>query len=312
MRKSKGSVLAITVGFSLVFTMLGLASIYMSTLQSETQEKQILSQQAFWLAEAGLNRALTASSLPAIGISVPFPPCDGEDLCSDGRSYSGFVVGIDDDAAGNRQGDITSTGLNNNFQRTVWAHVVMTLVGIDTILKSPGYLDEFGSTDIVGKVETSAVVDDALFFDIFNKYKSEIKANYDDTGRDLKSNPLGIDSDGDGVIEGEVCWITEELLHLTGNSDSGGPGSILVIDGSLRLDGTMNFKGIIWITGNLEGEGNINVNGSLFVEGNISLSGGNSHLYYDDDAILTAVNLLNPGYAPGYKLSVLSWKELVD
>jgi hypothetical protein len=58
MCNSKGSILAITVGFALVFTMLGIASIYTGTLQSVTQEKQILSQKAFWLAEAGLQKAL--------------------------------------------------------------------------------------------------------------------------------------------------------------------------------------------------------------------------------------------------------------
>jgi Tfp pilus assembly protein PilX len=57
MRNTKGSILAITVGFALVFTMLGVASIHMSTLQNETQTKQILSQKAFWLAEAGAAHA---------------------------------------------------------------------------------------------------------------------------------------------------------------------------------------------------------------------------------------------------------------
>jgi hypothetical protein len=57
MRSSRGSILAITLGFGLVFTMLGVASIYMSTLQNEIQSKQILSQKAFWLAEAGAAHA---------------------------------------------------------------------------------------------------------------------------------------------------------------------------------------------------------------------------------------------------------------
>ncbi|HTY44618.1 MAG TPA: DUF4900 domain-containing protein [Patescibacteria group bacterium] len=60
MQKNKGSILAITVGFALIFTMLGMASIYMAGLQSESQEKQILGQQAFWLAEAGATHALAA------------------------------------------------------------------------------------------------------------------------------------------------------------------------------------------------------------------------------------------------------------
>ena len=57
MHNTKGSILVITMGFALIFTMLGSASIYMSTLQNETQTRQILSQKTFWLTEAGLAHA---------------------------------------------------------------------------------------------------------------------------------------------------------------------------------------------------------------------------------------------------------------
>jgi hypothetical protein len=57
MHNSRGSILAITVGFALVFTMLGTASIYMSTIQNDTQVNQVLKKKAFWLAEAGLAHA---------------------------------------------------------------------------------------------------------------------------------------------------------------------------------------------------------------------------------------------------------------
>jgi hypothetical protein len=60
MPHKKGSILAITMGFALVFTLLGSSAIYLSTLQSEAQEKRILETQAFWLAEAGASRALSA------------------------------------------------------------------------------------------------------------------------------------------------------------------------------------------------------------------------------------------------------------
>lgn len=46
-----------TTGFILVFTIFGLTSIYLSGLQNETMEKQIASTQAFWLAEAGIQKA---------------------------------------------------------------------------------------------------------------------------------------------------------------------------------------------------------------------------------------------------------------
>jgi len=57
MPNNKGSILAITIGFALVFTIFGLSAIYLSGLQGETAERQIASTQAFWLAEAGIQKA---------------------------------------------------------------------------------------------------------------------------------------------------------------------------------------------------------------------------------------------------------------
>ena len=56
MRSERGSVLAITTGFVLVFTMLGFGAIYFSGLQSEMIQKQAASTRAFWLADAGIER----------------------------------------------------------------------------------------------------------------------------------------------------------------------------------------------------------------------------------------------------------------
>lgn len=58
MRREKGSVLAITTSFVLAFTMLGFGAIYFAGLQSESVQRQAASTQAFWLAEAGVQRAI--------------------------------------------------------------------------------------------------------------------------------------------------------------------------------------------------------------------------------------------------------------
>jgi hypothetical protein len=60
MFSKKGSILVITMGFALVFTLFGVSAIYLSSLQSEAQEKMILGSQAFWLAEGGTAHALSA------------------------------------------------------------------------------------------------------------------------------------------------------------------------------------------------------------------------------------------------------------
>ena len=56
-KNKRGSVLVVTLGFILVFTMLGMASIYMATVQNEAAEKMIKSTEAFWLADGGIEYA---------------------------------------------------------------------------------------------------------------------------------------------------------------------------------------------------------------------------------------------------------------
>ena len=58
MHKIKGSAMVITTGLFLIFTLFGLSSIYLAGLQNQSIEKQIASTQAFWLAEAGIQRGL--------------------------------------------------------------------------------------------------------------------------------------------------------------------------------------------------------------------------------------------------------------
>ena len=58
MKNQHGSILVVTLGFILVFTMLGLGSMYLSTVQNEAAEKRTFSTKAFWLAEAGIQKAI--------------------------------------------------------------------------------------------------------------------------------------------------------------------------------------------------------------------------------------------------------------
>ena len=59
---NNGAILILTLVFVLAFTSLGIASIYFATQQNEFTEKLKFSTQAFWLAEAGVQKAMRTSS----------------------------------------------------------------------------------------------------------------------------------------------------------------------------------------------------------------------------------------------------------
>jgi Tfp pilus assembly protein PilX len=54
MNNKNGSILIVTLGFILIFTLLGLAAMHLSGVQNEAAVKQAYSTKAFWLADAGV------------------------------------------------------------------------------------------------------------------------------------------------------------------------------------------------------------------------------------------------------------------
>ena len=60
MKDNKGSILAVTLAFMLAFTFIGFGSIYFVMRQNEAAVERIKSNNAFWLAEAGLQKAIWA------------------------------------------------------------------------------------------------------------------------------------------------------------------------------------------------------------------------------------------------------------
>ena len=59
----RGAILAMTASFVFIFTILGLGAVYFAGTENELTLHKITSSQAFWVAEAGIQRAI--SRLPA-------------------------------------------------------------------------------------------------------------------------------------------------------------------------------------------------------------------------------------------------------
>ena len=143
MNNKRGSILVVTLGFILVFTMLGLGSMYFSTVQNEAAEKRTASTKAFWLSEAGLQKALwkfknnNYAGFFQYDISVggpcnPSTPCNSFTNC--GSKEKCFKSPSDDSLStygdydivmDNFNSSVTSTGsypsrtVSNPTQRTV-------------------------------------------------------------------------------------------------------------------------------------------------------------------------------------------------
>lgn len=57
MSRERGSVLIVTMGFVVAFTLLGMAALHYAMIQNEATEKQKASMEAFWLADGALEQA---------------------------------------------------------------------------------------------------------------------------------------------------------------------------------------------------------------------------------------------------------------
>ncbi|MGE0269533.1 MAG: hypothetical protein AB7S78_13875 [Candidatus Omnitrophota bacterium] len=57
MKNKRGSVLIITLGFVVAFTLLGMASLHYAMVQNEETERQKASMEAFWLADGAVEQA---------------------------------------------------------------------------------------------------------------------------------------------------------------------------------------------------------------------------------------------------------------
>lgn len=281
MRNSKGSILAITVGFALVFTMLGIASIYMAGLQSETQEKQILSHQAFWLAEAGVNKAIAL--WPDIGyISTP------EYLPSGGRGDFYFEILL----AGTNERGIRSTGTINNQSRRLFVIAYRPDLSITNALICNGIIDNPGSNP---RIDPSITQESANFtFDgVFGTGTTDIKnlANYTyDNTDSVTSNDFSATSPISGIT-----WVTlpANTTFLMPPQFQG--SGLLVLESTggttIHISGTgpEEFNGVIYIMGNLTFSGSPHIYGSIFVEGTTTCTEGNPDVQYRASSIKQAV-----------------------
>jgi len=309
MRNSKGSILAITIGFALVFTMLGAASIYMSTLQNETQEKQILSQQAFWLAEAEIQRAV--SQLPDISFNCS--DCSDVEL-GDNYNYTittGLKPGYHHRWVINSIGKILdTTGFVTLAQRKIQVEA-----GPDAInaFQTTGTLKP-GSEDQISPYGSYSLGSDNFTYTFEELFGS---LNSTTSGVQVLTNPKNnqdVTDGGDPLIQlpqNGIIWVNGDFMISSNGWNYGG---ILIVNGNFIMTGG-SFTGMVWVNGAVSMiEGNPGVVGAVFVNdpngGQTKIDSSSSKIVYSALAIDQSYDLLPSVVPPETYRHIMQWEEI--
>lgn len=293
MKNNKGTVLAITLGFVLVFIMVGLAAVYFSGAQNESIEKLIQDNQAFWLAEAGVQEAF-------FNLPTNLGPFNGS-LSTGNYQAESVVVTPNVRWNINSNGSFITGSVVSKIRR-IQVEVgpnVFDAVNTTGTLSSPGGggLDDHISP--AGSYQEGMTL---VFQDIFGISEATMDS--------LKTVDLNNPKNNPPIPSGnQIIWVTGNLkITSTGWRHSG----ILVVNGNLNMEGG-HFDGLIWVNGSVKMiNGNDLTNGAIFIndpnDGDTKIS-GTSTIEFDTQEIDEAYALYSGSY-PGSVHHMIHWQEM--
>ncbi len=292
LRKNKGFILIASYLVIAVLIVLTIGFTTRSIGEQRVASKEKDSIQAFWLAEAGLDSAI--SDLTATSLSGPLGSGSYSTQISPISSIRYLVIskgGVP---------DIDETD-PNNIVRTIRAIVEQPALdadpsGVTSAITANGDVTIKGSAEVNGDIDENATFD---FEDIFGISKNTMKNN----AANLYVDPVNDVTPVDNITWADINTIGEMQIA----SDQWQGSGILVVNGDCRITGGC-FSGVIWVIGTLWVSGNPVIDGAIFVESGAQFDTtvtGNPTVSYDSDAVGDAFDKI-PTDLPPY---LISWKE---
>lgn len=272
----------VMVGLSI----LGSGLLWRSFSESNVVQRHANSCAAFWLAEAGIARAINS-----------FPQSPINDILGDANhTYStqtAQVVGFIDRFAITSIGTVTLPS-GSTITRTVEAVVRQPQFGaVDNAITATGDVIVGGAAQVNGNIDDNSTFN---FEDIFDLTQAQVKAQADHFYLDPPNDVEPVDG---------ITWIEmtpgEELV-ISSNLWNG--SGILIVEGDLKIAGG-DFSGILWVTGTLQfTAGNPDMFGAIFVDCGASdtVVLGTAEITHDPVAIAESLGSISP--------VSISWSEL--
>jgi cytoskeletal protein CcmA (bactofilin family) len=268
---------------------------YKSINENKLNNRYTESIRAFWLAEAGLARAIDV--IPAFNIT-------NATLLDNNANYTYSTQGATEtiNATTNRY-TINSTGSvrmpsGGTVTRRITAEVVEVTTGpaaanFPYAIETTTTLDVRGAVTIESRKERSTLDFAALF---------------GSTKADMESNATHVYTAAtfSAPVDG-ITWVNVpagSTLTVAGNLAGSG---ILIVSGNTHFSGTVDFNGIIYVIGTLTMTGTVTTNGSVLAESSTTVDTtikGHVTLNWDEEQINTALDLLSTTTS-----SIVSWKE---
>lgn len=335
----KGIALIITFAIILVLTILGSAIISRSISENNIARRYSEATQAFWLAEAGINRALyelrddynldsiSATQLGSGGYNVTIST-SGENRIVSSTGYIPFTGAL-------RASRIIESTMSKNIPSNFYGNAIYSAGAVDlngnaySITGDILYADEIDNTgNVNGTITQDPSITPLARFDFeqLRALSSGQQNVYVVSGNNLVNEATGSENfpssfwyspptDPDDPTTGtpNIVYI-EGDLQLNGNIGTIGGFFVVVgdvinnpgetydatVNGNGQIEGTIYTRGEFRING---GGGNLNVNGGVWAGEEARLN-GNAHVSYNN-SYMSAIENLNLNA----DVQITSWRD---
>jgi len=260
--------------------------------EQRAANKERDSIQSLWLAEAGLDKAISSLASTSLTGSL------GNGNYSTQTSSISSTRFLITSTGGVPDSDTTNP---DNATRVITAIVEQPMnqadpSGVTSAIAANGDVEIKGGATVNGDVDENAIFD---FEETFGISKETMRNN----ATNLYTNP-----ENNVTPVTNITWADVDPEDEMTISDSNWTGSgILIVNGDARITGG-NFSGIIWVVGSLWISGNPVLDGAIFVECGTEFDTtvtGNPTVSFDGDSISGVFGYLPSDLPP----QLISWKE---
>jgi len=329
----KGSILVITTGFALIFTMLGIASIHYAGVQNEFSERMKSSSEAFWLADGAIEKAKRYVDVGTNDAERSIVNFDSDELNPGSFPPKNFTLNSEKILSFTWL--VKAQGNVNNQSRAIEAQIRLFpgFGALNTNGPIKFFDDDSGECSFPSGDQIDCENVDAFVGFTFNGNDDGIFSNvnlpllpvptYSDAVPD--SDPTHFSNLASLPLLPATTHITvinianTANVQFPGSNPIQGSGFVYIDVNDANVNGIVpkikieiaDFSGILWIAGQSDTRisGNGTFLGAIFAETTLEVSVvGNSTIQYDEDAILAAT----AGFGepePG-ETSIIAWKEV--
>lgn len=306
MRNKHGSVLVITLGFVVAFTLLGMASLHYAMVQNEETERQKASMEAFWLADGAVEKAKALPSLiPKTEPPIYLNNKQGE---TDVNRFYDVHSRVKQDRKFRLE--ILAYGKVNGQSRYIKAELDRLNFPDYPFVTTQQPINEPIPPKIVEKIDHfDATACDAEFSDDKEKFDENFAKNFVGAAcvNIKQSQHVKIPAPNTSVEKVNVLVIDVTEVNKLDN------GTFVPV---IEFQGPIN--GIVYVKGNLKFlENNLKITGELIVDGQVEfikgLNQNEPEIVYNAQIVDNALSLTPQYFSPesfGNSMKIISWEEV--